>query len=138
MPMTRMPAAAMTLLLVGCSAVIPSDVYLPTYGPLNGLPAALLEGTLIEDDGCLWIESERTRWLVLWPRGSAVVEDAGERVVRNGGQRAVIGTRVSAGGGEYGDGHYEFVVELIGEQISAPCREAGLYWLGYEVQTLAQ
>lgn len=139
----------MTLLLAACASATPPSVhppasptpaglFLPTYGALNGRPTALLEGRLIEDHDCLWIEEDSTRWLLLWPPGSSLVQDGNQRVVRNGGQRAAVGTQVSAGGGEYGDVNYAFVVELIGEEVPAPCRTAGLYWLGHDVQTLAR
>lgn len=133
-----MVATLMTLLLVACSSAIPAGLYVPTYGPLNAWPTALLEGTLLEEDGCLWIESRDIRWLVLWPGGSSVVEEGEQIVVRNGGERAVVGSDVSAGGGEYGPEHYDFVVGLIGEEVPAACRVAGLYWLGYDVQTVDQ
>ena len=32
------------------------------------------------------------------------------------------------------DEQYEFVVELIGEEIPSACRVGGLYWLGYEAR----
>jgi hypothetical protein len=98
----------------------------------------LLEGVLIEDDGCLWVEGEGVRWLVLWPVGtSAVVEDY-RIIVRNGGNEAVVGTPVTGGGGEYGENQYRFVVSLIGEEVPTACRASGFYWLGYDVQTVPE
>lgn len=138
--------AAALMALVGCESLPPANVYLPTYPPANAapgesarpisLPTALLEGTLVDDDGCLWIEDDVFRWLVLWPSGSSAVEDNGQVVVRSDGNRAAVGTQVSAGGGEYRQDNYNFVVELIGEQIPNRCRASGLYWLGYDVQTV--
>lgn len=57
--------------------------------------------------------------------------------VVNGNKRAVLGTHVSAVGGEYKQGHYDFVVELIGEDVPAPCQAAGQYWLGWQIRTVA-
>lgn len=99
------------------------------------MPAALVEGTLIEDDGCLWIEADRTRWLVLWPDGSyATVQDK-QLVVYNGADRAVVGTRVSAGGGENGAQEGAFVADVIGEPIPTACQGTGLYWLGSSIKS---
>lgn len=128
--MTRAVSAFIAFsLLAGCGSSAPPGIYLPTYGSMNAMPAALLEGTLVEEDGCLWIEAGDDRWLVLWPGGTSVANDGGQLVVQSGGAQAVVGTRVSAGGGEYGPGNYRFVVELIGEEVPSACQQTGLYWL---------
>jgi hypothetical protein len=114
----------------------PAGLFLPTYRPMNSAPTALLEGTLVEDDGCLWIETDNGRHLMLWPEASSVLDGDGQRAVRNDGDVAIVGTRVSAGGGEYGTEHYEFVVELIGRDVPEPCRTSGKYWLCREVRTV--
>lgn len=124
-------------LLAGCGSSAPPGIYLPTYGSMNGMPTALLEGTLIEEDGCLWIEAADDRWLVLWPSGTSVITDGGQLVVQSGAEPAVVGTRVSAGGGEYGPGNYRFVVELIGEEVPSACQQAGHYWLAGPVTPAA-
>lgn len=125
------------LLLAGCGSSAPPGIYLPTYGSMNAMPAGLLEGTLIEDDGCLWIEAGDDRWLVLWPSGTSVANDGGQLVVQIGGETAVEGQRVSAGGGEYGPENYRFVVELIGEEVPTACRQAGRYFLAGPVTPAA-
>ncbi|HSH20985.1 MAG TPA: hypothetical protein VK992_00005, partial [Candidatus Caenarcaniphilales bacterium] len=94
------------------------------------------EGTLVHDGGCVWIDSGTERWLMLWPRGSSARQEGAALVVHNGGHRAVVGTRVSAVGGEYKESHYDFVVELVGREISQACRATGQYWLGRDVQTI--
>lgn len=91
------------------------------------MPAALLEGMLIEEDGCLWIEADASRHLVLWPDGSYATIEDDQLVVFNGGDRAVVGTRVTAGGGEWDEA---FVADLIGEDVPEACQQSGLYWLG--------
>jgi hypothetical protein len=123
-------------------------VYLPTYRlqssaapgetpPPVSLPTALVEGTLVEDEGCIWVEADGSRWLVLWPNGSTAVVDGGQVVVRNDGHQAIVGTHVSGGGGEYRQEHYAFVVGLIGEPVPLPCQASGLYVLGYNLKTIA-
>ncbi len=90
------------------------------------MPAALLHGTLIEEAGCLWIEVDGSRHLVLWPDGTYATVENDQLVVYNDGNRAVVGTRVSAGGGEYGA---DALPELIGEVVPTSCQESGHYWL---------
>lgn len=112
-------------------------MFLPTYRPLDALPAALLHGMLIEEGGCLWIEADGIRWLVLWPDGTYATVEDDQLVVYNGGERAVVGTRVSAGGGEYGPQDEAFVSDLIGEVLPTACRRTGLYWLGHSIRPAA-
>lgn len=76
--------------------------------------------------------------LLLWPPGTSAQQLVDRLVVRNDGKEAVVGTRISAGGGQYGDDHDAFVRELVGEPIPDSCRASGLYWLGYEVQSIDQ
>ncbi len=116
------------------SPVASEGIFLPMYRPLDGYPAALLQGTLVHDGGCLWIESGSTRLLVLWPSDTSVVAQGGQLVVRNAGQQAIVGTAVSAGGGEYYPENYDFVVGLIGQQVPPQCRGSDLYWLASSVE----
>ena len=106
-------------------------IYFPTYGSMDALPVGVLEGTLVEDDGCLWLESDGSRWLVLWPNGAQAVEANVGVVVREGTNEAVVGEPIRLGGGEYGIEKYAFVADLIGEEVPPVCRESGLFWLGY-------
>ncbi len=118
----------------GMSAL--ADVYLPTYRPGDTLPEALIGGRLVLDDGCLWLEHQEGRVLPLWPSGSRL-EQVGDTVVvvQHGGRaRAEVGTDVVGGGGGYGPEHYDFVVEMIGEEIPPACRGEDYYALVYDVR----
>jgi hypothetical protein len=110
-------------------------VFLPIHKPADAMMAALNTGTLVEADGCLWIESGEVRHLVLWPPGSTVRLEPIGLVVENDGARAVIGTQVEAGGGEITEDEYAWVVEQIGRQVPDPCRASGLYWLASGVSS---
>jgi hypothetical protein len=122
--------------LPSAAAVAPSgsamaNVYLPTYRPMDSVPEAEIGGTLVEDDGCLWLEHAEGRALPLWPPGSRIEQDGNRLLVRNsGGARA----EVVGGGGGYGPEKYDFVVELIGEEIPESCGGDGFYWLVYGVR----
>lgn len=112
-----------------------AEVYLPTYQPMEALPVAQLGGRLVLDNGCLWLEHAEGRALPLWPANSRVEREGDTLVVVNSaGARAEVGTDVLGGGGEYGPELYDFVVELIGQEIPPACRGDGYYWLVYGVE----
>jgi hypothetical protein len=96
-----------------------------------------LEGRLVDETDCLWIEADGFRWLILWPADSSAVEDGEQVIVRNGGHEAVVGTQISAAGGEYNDEHFEFVRMILTAPLPQACRSSGLYWLGYDIQSLS-
>ncbi len=134
--MSRVSSLALCVVIAGCAPSAPAGIFLPTYEPMDTLPAALLQGTLIEEDGCLWIESDNSRWLVLWPDATYASVEDDQLVVYSGGDRAVVGARVSAGGGEYGAQDEAFVADLIGEAVPAACQQSGLYWLGGGIRSV--
>lgn len=112
------------------------QIYLPTYPPMEFLPLAAVGGRLVEDEGCLWIESEAGRALALWPSGSMIEDDDPSLVVVNSaGARAVVGTNVTAAGGEYRPEQYEMVVQLLGGEVREACRADDFYLLVYDVRT---
>lgn len=117
------------------TATPPAEVYLPTYCPMDLLPAGEIRGRLVDDDGCVWIDQADGRMLPLWPPGSRIERDGTSVVVVNsGGARAVVGTEVHGGGGEFGQGDYDLVVQTIGEEVSEACRGSDVYWLVYDVR----
>lgn len=124
-------ASVITLLLAGCLGVPPPGIHFPTYGSMNALPVGVLEGTLVEEDGCLLVEAGGSRWLVLWPGSARAVEADAGLVVRDGTNEAVVGEPIRLGGGEYGMDNYDFVVDLIDEEVPPACRESEQFWLGY-------
>lgn len=110
------------------------DVFLPTYPPWDILPLGQIGGRLVEDNGCLWIENTG-RSLAIWPSGSRIERDGTSLVVVNTrGARAVVGTEVIGGGGEFGQENYAFVVETIGEEIPDECRGDDEYLIVYDVR----
>lgn len=75
------------VMIVGCTSEVPepADFFFPQHGsPLGTGDLALLEGTLVAADGCLWIEAgDGSRHLVIWP------SDTGRGMIN--GQPAVLG-----------------------------------------------
>ncbi len=64
-----------------------------------------------------------------WIRASRR-SDAG-LVLRDGTNEAVVGEPIRLGGGDYGMDNYDFVVDLIDEEVPPACRESEQFWLGY-------
>jgi hypothetical protein len=131
------------LALSGCASPEPSvepgpSLFLPHHDIRGGGPTALIIGTLIVRDGCIWIKTDDGGSdLVLWPQGVSLgVGPAGRiEVVGMPGATAPtpMGSTVEMGGGEYKD--EQFVAQLIGESIPRTCR-AERYWLATELRTV--
>lgn len=127
----------LALSIAACAVEVPESIYFPTYADQGGGPEALIEGLLLEENGCLSIENEATgeRSLVLWPEAARISEENGSMVVRQGGFRAEVGQPVAAGGGEYSESEQgDFVRELIGEDIPPRC-QSETYWLAHDAYT---
>lgn len=99
--------------------------------------AALLPGTLFEEDGCLFVEPDyrgatNDRFLILWPfASSAERTDRGTlRILRDGEPFAETGEHVELGGGMVGEspGAVDNAQHLTGTTIPDRCRADG-YWL---------
>lgn len=135
--MAKLGVAMLTVaVLVGCRGGLDSlrdpgadlDIFFPRMPPANAIPAALLAGTLVLRDGCLWIETEpRQSYLALWPAGSYPVKSGNIVEVRasDGTRLAAVGAVVVATGGELRD--LDHVSQLIGRDPPEAC-QAGMYW----------
>lgn len=143
------PMLCLPLVLAACGSsgpVAPEGVFLPR---LTGAPphygAALIEGTLVEDRGCLELteiylsaeflppESGEVV-LPLWPEGSkgTRTDGGGVRVDADGLAPIVTGERISMGGAftpSLSDAE-----QKIGEPIPEPC-QVGLYWVATPVHS---
>ena len=124
-------------------AIISDDrlIYLPVQPPSESSMAALMEGTLVEVDGCLRIEDDHYAdgWLVLWPFGSdiRVDDDRIEVINRNGQPVARVGERLRAGGGavESTRAMAGFDEVIPGMPIDG-C--PGPYWVAAPLETLSE
>jgi hypothetical protein len=127
-----MPGLALLLVggTVGCGGsnqATPPDVFLPTgLRSGSGGLAALAEGTLILDNGCVWLEQDGgNRYLPIWPKETAVLEVNGALVISVRDERYSIGTRLLLGGGE--SPSRALIEEAIGQRIPDQCFN-GMMW----------
>jgi hypothetical protein len=77
---------------------VPDGYRFPRHSLWGGGPAALYEGTLVEDDGCVRTEDGST---VAWPPGYRLEVEDGELVVLGSGRTVQMGEPVRMGGGWY-------------------------------------
>jgi hypothetical protein len=89
-------------------------------------PAEALPGTLVEDEGCLFIESDGARSFPLFPAEYEVVDQEGVLTVvdREGRAIASVGDQIMAGGGSITD---EFAREIADEPLPEHCLGNGTY-----------
>ena len=106
-------AVGLALIAGGCGPVpaspaagdaVASTAFLARHGPMNGGPAAIVMGTLVERDGCLLVDRPGGgpgTALALWPPdASAWVIDGVTTIVDGRGRPAVaVGGELSFGGG---------------------------------------
>jgi hypothetical protein len=107
-------------------------IYLPVQPPSEDSMMALLEGTLVEVDGCLRIEDGHYAdgWLVIWPFGSdvRVANDGIEVINEEGKPVARVGEQLGAGGGAIENTRgMESINEMIPGMPIEGCR--GPYWV---------
>jgi hypothetical protein len=116
-------------------------VYLPVQPPSEESMMALLEGTLLEVDGCLRVEDGHydDGWLVIWPFGSdiSVADDGIEVIDERGKPVARVGEQLGAGGGAIENTRgMESINDMIPGMPIAGCR--GPYWVAAPLQTMVE
>jgi hypothetical protein len=102
-------------------------VFFPTQtATRETYPAEAVPGTLLEDDGCLFIEDEGTRALLLFPGEYDVVDRAGVTTVvdQDGRVIASVGDQVIAGGGHITD---DFARQIADQPLPEHCLAEGAY-----------
>jgi hypothetical protein len=139
------------LLIAACGSegkagpAAPEDIFLPRLtGSPPHYPAAAIEGTLVEDRGCLELKnlylsselaspSPHAVVLLLWPEGSRATRTAagGLRVDAPDLPVASTGQHLFVGGMFASRADAE---QKVGEPIPADCR-VGLYWVATPVHS---
>ncbi len=102
-------------------------VFFPTQtATRETTPAEALPGRLVEDEGCLFIESDGARSFPLFPAEYEVVDQEGVLTVvdREGRVIASVGDEVIAGGGGI---TAEFAREIADEPLPEHCLGNGAY-----------
>jgi hypothetical protein len=116
-------------------------IYLPVQPPSEDSMTALMEGILVEVEGCLRIEDGlyADGWLVLWPFGSdiRIADDRIEVINESGQPVARVGERLGAGGGavENTRGLARFDETIPGMPIDG-C--LGPYWVAAPLESLSE
>ena len=110
------------LLLVACEsgAEVEAGVFLPTWDSGGDAPGAIVQGVLIETDGCLYLGSDGLLTLPVWEEGLGFVD--GTLLRSDGEPIAEVGEIVHGGGGYYGGAEGRAHVEdLADQQIPDRC-----------------
>ena len=122
------------LILVACGprGHVEAGLFFPTWDASGGVPTGIVQGILVEEDRCLFVEANGQRTLVLWEAGMGY-ED-GTLFDRRGDPIVRVGELIHGGGGYYGDrAHME---RLSGESIPERCILGGdgdRFAIAYEV-----
>ncbi len=95
--------AALALLACNEVAPAPSGYIFPVHNVDSGGPTGLLQGVIVEDDGCIFVRGARgIDYLVQWPDTLRLVLGASgsPEIVDDNGVVARVGDRVEIVGGE--------------------------------------
>ena len=103
--MRPVPVMILALLSSTCGAQeanAPPGLFFPTYEPGGAVPTGIIEGSLEEKDGCLFVTSGSDRWLLLWPDGYSAMRADGAIEISNENDRVIgrTGGPIRLGGGE--------------------------------------
>jgi len=110
---------AASLIVAGCSgALVEEDLFFPTWSAEGDVPGGIVQGTLVEDDRCLYVEAHDQRTLVVWEDGMGY-ED-GTLLDASGSPIARVGEVIHGGGGYYGRNRHH-IEQLSGETIPERC-----------------
>jgi hypothetical protein len=106
-----------SLLVASCSgSPVEEGLFVPTWSADGAVPAAIVQGTLIQEDGCLYVEADGQRTLVVWEDGMGF-EDG---TLLDGSGAPIVQVReVIHGGGGYYD--RERVEDLSDETVPERC-----------------
>jgi len=126
-----MAALAMAAVVIACRATpAPPDGFeYPTHSVGGDAPTALLQGTLQEEGGCLYVQpTEGPRYFVVWPDTSYLaIQDSVPTIMSDGMPYGQVGGEVRVGGGE-----------ASSMEARPPSRCAGPVWMGYSLEPFAR
>jgi hypothetical protein len=124
---------AALLFIASCDGNVESGLFFPTWNPVGGVPGGIVQGVLVEDHHCLFVEANGQRTLVLWEEGlgfeeGALLDPAGEPI-------AHVGETIHGGGGYYGDrAHIENLADEVIPGRCIPKGDGDRFAISYEVE----
>lgn len=103
-------AGAMVLVVLVCSTCTDrpeteSGIFFPTWSAEGELPTGVVQGVLVERDGCLFLVSSGTETLIVWDDEYAFAD--GSLLGPSGNPIVRIGETLHGGGGYYDRALYE-------------------------------
>jgi hypothetical protein len=126
--------SVVALLVAGCGAPVEEGLFFPTWDASGDTPTGIVEGTLVEDDRCLFVEAHGRRTLVAWEDGMGF-ED-GALLAASSSPIAHVGETIHGGGGYFGD--RDHIEHLSGEPIPQRCipdtADGDRFAITYEVE----
>jgi hypothetical protein len=132
MRLTRSLAIGVLLVVSCSSAPVEEGLFFPTWDASGGAPTGIVQGTLIEDNRCLFVDNG-TRTLVAWQDGMGFEDDALLGV--SGSPIARVGEVIHGGGGYFGDeGHFEGLSEESIPELCIPEGDGDRFAIIYEVE----
>jgi hypothetical protein len=94
-------AIVAALLISACTGSrVEEGLFFPTWRAEGAIPSGIVQGTLVEDDHCLYVETGNQRTLVAWEDGMGF-EDA-TLLDTSGSPMAQVGEMIHGGGGYFG------------------------------------
>ncbi|HJU57322.1 MAG TPA: hypothetical protein VJ774_01130 [Actinomycetota bacterium] len=121
-------------LATACSgATVEEGWFFPTWNAGGDAPTAIVQGVLVAEHRCLFVDADGLRTLVVWEAGLGF--ENGTIVDSTGHPIAMVGETIHGGGGYFGDRRH--IENLAGEAIPERCVPAGngdRFALIYEVE----
>jgi hypothetical protein len=133
MRVMRSWAAVSLLLVASCGGNVETGLFFPTWNPGGAVPSGIVQGVLVEDHRCLFVEANGQRTLVLWEAGlgyeeGALLDPAGEPI-------AHVGETIHGSGGYYGDRvHFENLADEVIPERCIPDGDGDRFAISYEVE----
>jgi hypothetical protein len=95
--------------------------FFPTWDAGGDVPVGIVQGVLVEEDRCLYLQTNGRRTLVVWEAGLGFGDDA---LLDSAGQPiAGVGGTIHGGGGYFGARHH--IEDLAGVPIPDRCVPVG-------------
>jgi hypothetical protein len=112
---------------------VEEGLFFPTWDAEGDVPSGVVQGALVEEDRCLFVEADGRQTLVVWEAGLGFEDDT--LLDSSGDPIAGVGERIHGGGGYYGARSH--IEDLAGKTIPERCipsADGDRFALIYEVE----